>query len=324
MDEIGKLPLTMQHLASLIAISEAGSMTAAAQRLGMAQPALSIAIAKLEARLGMALLHREPRGVQLTQAGQLLLARAYDILELAQTSLRELDGLRQEPQGDVAIGLPSSTAAVAALPIIERLSSRYPKIKLRVVEAFSGYLWKWLQNSEIDMAVVFDRSATVDLHCLPLAQETMHLVSRRGTRARHAPVKMAELGAYPLAMPSRANGFRAALESHAEKYGAALDVALEIDAGHQLVKLVASGRYHSVLAPCAVRDEIEARLLVARPIEPPLARTVCLAHRKVGKASTPIKLVADEVIEECRSLIESGIWQATLPPPGNSHKEPHA
>jgi LysR family nitrogen assimilation transcriptional regulator len=125
-------------------------------------------------------------------------------------------------------------------------------------------------------------------------------------------------------MPSRANGFRAALESHAEKYGAALDVALEIDAGHQLVKLVASGRYHSVLAPCAVRDEIEARLLVARPIEPPLARTVCLAHRKVGKASTPIKLVADEVIEECRSLIESGIWQATLPPPGNSHKEPHA
>lgn len=312
MDEIDKLPLTMQHLTALVAISEARSMTAAAQRLGVAQPALSIAIAKLEARLGMALLHREPRGVRLTQAGQMLLTRAYDILALAQASLRELDGLRQEPQGEVAIGLPSSTAAVAALPIIERLSGRYPKIKLRVVEAFSSYLWKWLRNNDIDMAVVFDRTTTIDLHCVPLAQETMHLVSRRGTRARHSPVAMTELGGYPLAMPSRANGFRAALESHAEKHGAVLDVALEIDAGHQLVKLVASGRYHSVLAPCAVKDEIEARLVDARPIHPPLARTVYLAHRKLGKTANPVDLVADEVIAECRSLIASGVWQATL------------
>ncbi len=312
MDETGKLPLTMQHLAALVAISESRSMTAAAHKLGVAQPALSIAIAKLEARLGMALLHREPRGVRLTQAGQLLLARAYDILALTHASLRELDGLRQEPQGEIAIGLPSSTAAVAALPIIERLSSRYPKIKLRVVEAFSGYLWKWLQNNEIDMAVVFDRAATVDLHCTPLAQETMHLVSRRSPRTRQSAVDIAELGAYPLAMPSRANGFRAALEAHADKHGAALDVALEIDAGHQLVKLVASGRYHSVLAPCAVKDEIEARLVVARPIHPPLARTVCLAHRKLGNTASPVGPVADEVIAECRSLIASGAWQATL------------
>ena len=312
MDETDKLPLSLQHLTALVAISEARSMTAAAQKLGMAQPALSIAIAKLETRLGMALLHRGPRGVRLTHAGELLLARAYDILALTQASLRELNALRQEPQGEVAIGLPSSTAAVAALPIIERLSSTYPKIKLRVVEAFSGYLWKWLQNNEIDMAVVFDRTSTIDLHCLPLAQETMHLVSRRATRARHAPVAMAELGAYPLAMPSRANGFRTALETHAEKHGAALNVALEIDAGHQLVKLVASGRYHSVLAPCAVKDEIAARLVDARPIHPPLARTVCLAHRKLGKTSSPVDLVADEVAAQCRRLIESGVWQATL------------
>lgn len=312
MNESDKLPLTMQHLTALVAISEARSMTAAAQRLGMAQPALSIAIAKLEARLGTVLLHREPRGVRLTQAGQLLLTRAYDILALTQASLRELNELRQAPQGEVAIGLPSSTAAVAALPIIERLSSRYPKIKLRVVEAFSGYLWKWLQNNDIDMAVVFDRKGTVDLHCMPLAQETMHLVSRRGTRARHSPVAMADLGDYPLAMPSRTNGFRTALESHAERHGVALNVALEIDAGHQLVKLVASGRYHSVLAPCAVKDEIEARLVDVRSIHPPLARTVCLAHRKLGKTANPVDLVADEVTAECRSLIASGAWQATL------------
>lgn len=312
MDEVGKLPLTMQHLTALVAISETGSLTAAAQRLEIAQPALSIAIAKLEARLGTPLLHREPRGVRLTEAGRLLLARAYEILALTQASLNELEALRREPQGEIAIGLPSSTAAVAALPIIERLSARYPKIRLRVVEAFSSYLWNWLQNGDIDMAVVFDRASTVDLHCTPLARETMHLVSRRDARAGKGAVRMRTLGEYPLAMPSRANGFRAALESHADKHGAVLDVALEIDAGHQLVKLVASGRYHSVLAPCAVRDEIEARQVVARPIHPPLARTVCLARRRLGGVSNPIQLVADEVMAECHRLIESGAWQATL------------
>lgn len=312
MDEFGKSPLSMQHLMALVAIGEAGSMTAAAQRLGVAQPALSIAIAKLEARLGTPLLHREPRGVRMTEAGRLLLARAYDILALTQTSLNEVEALRSEPQGEIAIGLPSSTAAVAALPIIEHLSARYPKIRLRVVEAFSSYLWNWLQSGDIDMAVVFDRTATMDLHCTPMAQEAMHLVSRRDARAGKGAVRMHTLGAYSLAMPSRANGFRAALESHAEKHGAVLDVALEIDAGHQLVKLVASGRYHSVLAPCAVRDEIEARQVMARPIHPPLARTVCLAWRKLGGGANPVQLVADEVVMQCRRLIEAGVWQATL------------
>lgn len=311
MDEFGKLPLTMQHLMALVAIGEAGSMTAAAQRLDVAQPALSIAIAKLEARLGTVLLHREPRGVRMTEAGRLLLARAYDILALTQASLNEVEALRREPRGEIAIGLPSSTAAVAALPIIEHLSARYPKLRLRVVEAFSSYLWNWLQSGDIDMAVVFDRAATMDLHCTPMAQETMHLVSRRDARAGKGVVRMRTLGEYPLAMPSRANGFRAALESHAERHGTVLDVALEIDAGHQLVRLVASGRYHSVLAPCAVRDEIEARQVIARPIDPPLARTVCLAWRKLG-GSNPVQLVADEVVTQCRRLIEAGIWQASL------------
>ncbi|HAF2412804.1 TPA: LysR family transcriptional regulator [Salmonella enterica] len=312
MDKTSQFPLKIQHLTALIAISETGSMTAAAQRLNLAQPALSIAIARLEERLGTALLHREPRGVQLTEAGRVLLVRAYEILELAQLSLRELDGLQREPQGEVSIGLPSSTAAVAALPIIERLSIRYPKIRLRVIETFSSYLWKWLQNGDIDMAVVFDRTPTTDLHCVPLARETMYLVSPPGSQVRLSPVDISKLGSYPLAMPSRANGFRAALEAYAKKHGVTLNVALEIDAGHHLVKLVASGRYHSVLAPCAVRDEIEARQVMAQPIQPPLTRTVCLARRKLSETSSPVHLVADEVAMECRNLIESGVWLAML------------
>lgn len=307
-----RLPFNLQHLQFLIVIHEEGSLTAAATKLGIAQPALSVSISKMESEIGVQLLIREPRGVTLTMAGQTLLKYAYDLVSLGKQAADEVSGLTQQPHGEVVIGLPSSAAAVVAIPFIERISERYPMVKLRVVEAFSGYLWKWLETGEIDMCIVFNRNDTSSIHCSLFASEEMYLMSRKTGRSPSSPVSARELGRYPLALPSTTNGFRETVEAHVQKYGGTLNVQLEIDAGHQLVKLVQSGRFHSILAPCSVADEMQQGLIAGRPISPSLVRTISIAKAKMLKKTSPVNLIAGELLEECKALITAEIWKARL------------
>ncbi len=306
--------LDLSRLHAFVAVCEEKSVTAAAKRLGMTQPALSIALVKLESRLGTPLLLRERRGVNPTVAGARLLVHAYQILEAANSAVDEILHLTESPQGDVVIGLPSSTASVLAIPLVERLSTLYPGIRLRLVESFSGYLWKWLEEGTIDIAVVFDRQPTTEIECTMFAREQMYLMSKRTPRKPIlGPVVTAEeLAQFPLVMPSHGLSYRNTFDLYAERAGVSMNVALEIDAGAQLVKLVASGRLHSVLAPCAVADQLRIGLLTARPIEPALTRVVCLARRRLSREPTATSVVVEELLTLSRGLISHHIWDAEL------------
>ncbi|WP_430514005.1 LysR family transcriptional regulator [Pannonibacter phragmitetus] len=96
----------LSRLSAFIAVCEEASITQAAVRLGVAQPALSATIRRLEADLGNTLFRRLPRGMDVTDAGKLLLERSYEIFSLVQDAERGLLTTAEEPQGEVAIGLP--------------------------------------------------------------------------------------------------------------------------------------------------------------------------------------------------------------------------
>ncbi|MFK3724001.1 LysR family transcriptional regulator [Pseudomonas monteilii] len=302
----------LPRLLAFIAVCEEGTFTAAALRMHMAQPALSIAIGKLETQLGVILFHRQPRGVTPTQAGALLLQRAYEIVGLANTAFDEVATVESQPTGEVAIGLPSSTAAVMAIPLIEKLAESYPGIKLRLVESFSGYLWNWLLDGQIDIGVVFNQASRPEIVSTPFAWESMHLIGKSIPGDFEDSVRADQLVTLPMVMPSRHQSFRDVIEHHVQRHGGSLDVRIEIDAGHQLIKLVSSGRFYSILAPGSVASEVMSGQLEARPLYPRLERTVCLAQRRLRYQSPTVRLVADELINVSRMLINSGAWDASI------------
>lgn len=308
------ITLDIPKLRQFVALCEAGSITQAARRLNIAQPALSMALSKLEAQLGITLFEREARGITMTRAGQKLLARAYQILELTATAELELQHSHDEVKGEVAIGLPSSTTAVLAIPLIERLSREHPGIRLRVVESFSGYIWDWLSSGRLDLAVVFDKARSREIRATPFARETMHLISKRSPRMRLASDALGwqDVARLPLIMPARGHSFRDTIERRARQAGADLDIRLEIDAGQHLVKLIERGELHSILAPCAVAEQLAKGSLSARAIAPALSRTVCLAQRKVPNDPIAVHTAAQALLAEAQALIQSGTWAATL------------
>lgn len=146
--------MDFKQVTYFIAIAEKSSFSGAAAYVRIAQPALSTQIANLEAELGVSLFDRHGRGVTLTPAGQIFLQHAYEIVRRIEAARMAVRDAGTEPTGGITIGLPMSTSTILAIPIIERVRARYPKIELCVVDGMSGDILKWLREGRLDLAVL--------------------------------------------------------------------------------------------------------------------------------------------------------------------------
>lgn len=304
--------LEISRLIVFITICEEGSITAAAHRLAIAQSALTVTLQKLESALQTTLLTRDVRGVTPTVAGKRLLQCAYEIVNLTQASFFEICGRASEPEGEVSVGLPSSTAAVLAVPLISRITSQYPHIKLRLVETFSGPLWSWLSAGQLDIGVVFDKTSTPEVACEWLGRENLHLIGLPERMRQGKRVDIKTLGTYPLVMPSRLHTIRASLEAHALQVATNLDIRLEVDSGQYLIRMIKTGGWFSVLAPCAVFEELRMGQLAAAPLYPRVPRMICIAQRRSVSNAAAVRCVVEQLKSEATKLISRGIWAAEL------------
>ena len=149
--------MDIRQLRYFLGIAEAGSISAAAARLRVAQPALSQQMAKLEAELGARLMERGPRGVMLTGAGEALREHAHVVLRDLERAREAVQAEAGGPvQGNVTIGLPTTVAMVLTLSLLLAMRERHPGVALHLVESQSGHLVEWLRQGRLDVAVLFD------------------------------------------------------------------------------------------------------------------------------------------------------------------------
>ncbi len=307
--------MDVRQLRYFVAIAEEGSLSAAAQRLNVAQPALSQHVIALEGRLEVKLLERSPRGVTLTQPGEVLLAHARSILAALDDARAAVRQAGTEPLGEVAFGLPSSIAHVLSVPLAETVRLELPKVRLRVIDAMSGFIQTWLENLSVDLGMLYDLGAvrhlahrqlmTEELHFFP-APDAWPFATPPGT-----PVRLADLARVELVLPSRHHGLRTMIERIARAHGITLAVTTEMDALGQIRTLVARGSGCTILAPAAAIDAVERGELAMAPIvEPRLIRPVYLVRnpaKPLTRASAELERITLEVV---RDLIGRGIWRA--------------
>ena len=119
---------------------EAGSITRAAIRLGISQPAISRRIAALEQEMGATLLDRHGTGIVPTEAGQLVLAHAREIQRRLDTLRDELAALRTTPGGEVRLGMTPAMAEAVGAILVGRLRREFPNVLVSLHEGFGGHL----------------------------------------------------------------------------------------------------------------------------------------------------------------------------------------
>lgn len=126
--------LRLRDLHILSTVVERGSMAKAAAHLAVSQPAVSDAIANLEAALGVRLLDRGPHGVAPTIYADALLKRGNVVFDELMQGIRDIEFLANPTAGEVRVGCPESLAPVTSA-IIDRLSRNYPGVVVHVVTA---------------------------------------------------------------------------------------------------------------------------------------------------------------------------------------------
>src|SRR5215813_2008992 len=124
--------LSLRDLHILKTVARAGSMAKAARELGMSQPSVSEAVAKLEAALRVRLLDRGPRGIQPTIYADALLRREQVVSDELQQCVRDIEFLSNPAAGEVRVGCPENLACGFVPTVIERMSRRYPKVEFLV------------------------------------------------------------------------------------------------------------------------------------------------------------------------------------------------
>jgi LysR family transcriptional regulator, nitrogen assimilation regulatory protein len=209
-----------------VAVAEAGSFSKAAAVLVMSQPALSQQIAALEQETGQRLLTRTGRGAEPTEAGLALLGHARGILELAERARADMLERRLVPSGRITIGLPPRVAHAMTADLVERFRVEFPDAAISVEEGLSIRLREWLVAGRLDVAVLFDPPASPLLNIEMVAREPLVLMSSTMLPAR---VRLADVAALQLVLPSKPNSLRQLLESEVRPRGYLLKVVAEVD-----------------------------------------------------------------------------------------------
>lgn len=160
----------------LIAVHEEGSISGAAKRLFITQPALSQTIQMVEKEIGARVFDRTTTPISLTCAGERYIASARKLVSLEQNLHREIEEIRQETSGRLRVGI-STLRSMAILPrVLPRFFHLYPSVELELEETGSSSMEQLVLGGRVDLALLLSRSQVVEeLTYITLCRERLLL-----------------------------------------------------------------------------------------------------------------------------------------------------
>jgi DNA-binding transcriptional LysR family regulator len=207
--------MELRHLRYFVAVAEEKHMTRAAERLGIQQPPLSMQIRNLEQELDVQLFRRQPRGMEITDAGAAFLERARAILDEVDRAVATTRRTARGEEGRVFVGFTSSAPFHPFVPrVLRAFREAAPLVSLELEESGSSELVQALHNEDIDAA--FIRSPVADVVGLTVqtileekmlvALPTGHMFARRSSFSRAMLLPLKELAKETFVLYKRPGG----------------------------------------------------------------------------------------------------------------------
>jgi len=303
--------MELSQLRTLIHVADLGSLSKAADRIGIAQPALSRQIRMLEEELSVRLFTRHGRGMVLTEKGR-------EILEHATRVMSELEEIRATAadldaplHGRIAIGFPPTVADILSLPLVAAFGRTHPQVELRLVGAYTGHLIDWLHRGEIDVAILYDPHVARSLRSEPLLLENLFLIGPPGSGlSAERPIRFRELDDKRILLPSTRHGLRTIVEQCAVEAGISLRVAVEADSYATLKDLVRHGHGWTILPLSPIHDDIATGRLHAAPLmDPAPVRQLVLSY----PADRPVSRLTRFAGETIADIVADQVGRKTWP-----------
>jgi DNA-binding transcriptional LysR family regulator len=289
--------LNLDQIEALREVVALGSFSAAAQRLNLTQPAISLQIKQLEARLGVRLVERVGKRAFATAAGSDLLVHGRRLFDEAAAALATARRHRGGIAGRVRIGA-GATACIYILPAaLRELTVNYPDLEIIVTTGNSDDIVHAVDDNALDLALVTlpvrgERIAVTALLDEPLVAV---LPPASAAPARLGPADFAGL---PLILYERGGTTGRIIEAWFARAGIAAKPVMELGSAEAIKRLVGVGLGRSILPEISVRAEAASGELGVRRLAPALIRTLGLVQRR-DKPTEPYLDVTLAAIRRC-------------------------
>lgn len=291
--------MTLAQLAVLIAIVDAGSLTAAGRALGLSQSGVSHALSALESELGVTLLERDRGGIRLTEVGERIVIQA-------RASLRHAEQVRHEARatlalmaGTLRVGTLTSVANRLLPGLIRRFAERSPGVTLELREGTDAEVRAWLRGYEIDIGVVTLPAA--GLVTARLLADAMLAVLPADHRLSNAgAITVADLTDEPFIMS--AGGCEPLIRSIFQTVGATPRVRYTIREMGTLLAMVEAGLGVTLVPALALPPALPGARILA--LTPPVERHLALGLRAITSTAPAVAAFIAEAQALARELDE--------------------
>jgi DNA-binding transcriptional LysR family regulator len=309
--------MDLKHVETFLAVFEEGSVTRAAHKLNIVQPAVSGQIKHLEAELDVRLFDRSPRGIAPTSAARALYRLFVQVVADFRTAESLAHALRQVPSNRIAVGVNPYVANAVMGDVLQALRDRLPQVEVQVEEAFSPALIEQVNGGSLDVAVVSGGAELAEpprsLATIVLVEEELVFVEKSVDDLSSADsIALADVAQRRLVLSRSRHGFRSDLDRAAATCGLTNAAELESDAPGPLLDLVAHGNLSTVVPETTARRAMEhLPLRILRIVSPCVTRQVICVHRK----DRPLSGILLEFVEIVRFELRRGVDQARVSQP---------
>lgn len=273
--------MDLSSLQVFLTVARERSFSRAAERLYRTQPAVSIAVRKLEEWVGQPLLVRGTGAGKLTEAGALLIEYAERMLNLraeARRSLEDLAGLRR---GRLSLGVNESSIH-ALLPALARFRRKYSKIEIAIHRVYSRDIPREIMNYRLDLGVASYRPRDEVLTSVEFRRDDLaFVVHPRHRLAQHRTVSICELGREDFVAHIVASPYRQQVIQLFAKHRVPLRISVELPTIESIKRFVRMGMGVAIVPRMCVQMEVESHELAeVRVREMHLRRDLFLIFRR--------------------------------------------
>jgi DNA-binding transcriptional LysR family regulator len=255
-----------------------GSFTRAAEQLRIAQPAISMAIKRLEEELDLTLFNRQDKRVALTAEGEIFLAHALRLTSDIKAAEQEMADIRGLEKGEVRIGIPPMLSSYFFPEIIADFTRHYPRLNLSVTGEGAGRIQQMLIRGELDMGVIAARSVLESLEARHfLKEEVLVCVPAGHPFAGRTSIGFAEFVGEPLVFYKEGYYMRELVFEVLKARGFEPRIVFETNLFSLVKSLVREGMGISTFLRMVVAGDEE---LVAIPFDPPLYLDLVIAWKQ--------------------------------------------
>lgn len=272
--------LNLGQLATFRLVVQRGSFSAAADVLGLSQPAVSLQIRQLEQFLQARLIERTGRGIKATAAGLALLTHGERIEQAVDEAIRSVAAFNQEVSGTITLGMGATACIHLLPPLLQELRQAHPLLRVGVTTGNTLEIVRAIEENRLDLGLVTLPAAGSALAIAPVMDEEFMFIAAEEQQAQFDTLTPEHLQDWPFIAFSAGSSTRLVIDAWFQAGGVEAQPIMQSGSIEAIKRMVRVGLGYSIIPRMAVACTEDRQGLCVRSLTPVLQRQLAIVMRQ--------------------------------------------